>query len=44
MGRNNKLVNGSYLIWHGGVFPLLQGVRLDYLVQTLILWQPCRGR
>lgn len=33
MGRTNKLVDGCYSFWQGGVFPLLQKLMPDYLAQ-----------
>lgn len=38
MGRTNKLVDGCYSFWQGGLFPLLQKLMPDYLAQTSI---PC---
>lgn len=38
MGRTNKLVDGCYSFWQGGLFPLLQKVMPDYLAQTGV---PC---
>ena len=36
MGRTNKLVDGCYSFWQGGLFPLLQRVWPEYLAQTQI--------
>ena len=36
MGRTNKLVDGCYSFWQGGLFPLLQRLWPDYLAQTCI--------
>ena len=36
MGRTNKLVDGCYSFWQGGLFPLLQRLWPDYLAQTRI--------
>ena len=36
MGRTNKLVDGCYSFWQGGLFPLLQRLWPDYLTQTRI--------
>ena len=36
MGRTDKLVDGCYSFWQGGIFPLLQRVWPDYLAQTQI--------
>lgn len=33
MGRTNKLVDGCYSFWQGGLFPLLQRVWPQYLQQ-----------
>lgn len=33
MGRTNKLVDGCYSFWQGGIFPLLQKLMPDYLAQ-----------
>lgn len=40
MGRTNKLVDGCYSFWQGGVFPLLQKLMPDYLAQTSIPFMP----
>ena len=40
MGRTNKLVDGCYSFWQGGLFPLLQHVWPDYLAQTRIPGAP----
>ncbi|BDA44635.1 probable protein farnesyltransferase subunit beta [Coccomyxa sp. Obi] len=34
MGRTNKLVDGCYSFWQGGLFPLLQRVWPQYLLQS----------
>lgn len=34
MGRTNKLVDGCYSFWQGGLFPLLQRVWPQYLQQS----------
>ena len=48
MGRTNKLVDGCYSFWQGGIFPLLQQLWPEYLAQTRIpgkLWiQACSGQ
>lgn len=36
MGRTNKLVDGCYSFWQGGIFPLLQQLMPDYLAQCSI--------
>ena len=36
MGRTNKLVDGCYSFWQGGLFPLLQRLWPEYLAQTKI--------
>lgn len=36
MGRTNKLVDGCYSFWQGGIFPLLTMLMPDYLAQTRI--------
>ena len=36
MGRTDKLVDGCYSFWQGGIFPLLQRVWPEYLAQTQI--------
>ena len=40
MGRTNKLVDGCYSFWQGGVFPLLQQLMPDYLAQCSIPVNP----
>ena len=40
MGRTNKLVDGCYSFWQGGLFPLLQRLWPDYLAQTRIPGAP----
>ena len=40
MGRTNKLVDGCYSFWQGGLFPLLQQLMPDYLAQTNIPFMP----
>lgn len=40
MGRTNKLVDGCYSFWQGGVFPLLQQLMPDYLAQCGIPHTP----
>ena len=40
MGRTNKLVDGCYSFWQGGVFPLLQKLMPDYLAQCSIPHTP----
>lgn len=40
MGRTNKLVDGCYSFWQGGVFPLLQKLMPDYLAQCGIPHTP----
>ncbi len=40
MGRTNKLVDGCYSFWQGGLFPLLQKLMPDYLAQTSIPFMP----
>lgn len=40
MGRTNKLVDGCYSFWQGGLFPLLQTLLPDYLAQTSIPFMP----
>lgn len=36
MGRTNKLVDGCYSFWQGGLFLLLQRLWPEYLAQTKI--------
>ncbi len=36
MGRTNKLVDGCYSFWQGGIFPLLQRLWPEYLAQTRV--------
>lgn len=36
MGRTNKLVDGCYSFWQGGIFPLLQQLTPDYLAQCSV--------
>lgn len=40
MGRTNKLVDGCYSFWQGGIFPLLRVLMPDYLAQTHIPTMP----
>ena len=40
MGRTNKLVDGCYSFWQGGIFPLLQRLWPEYLAQTKIPGKP----
>ena len=40
MGRTNKLVDGCYSFWQGGIFPLLRMLMPDYLAQTHIPTMP----
>ena len=40
MGRTNKLVDGCYSFWQGGIFPLLQKLMPDYLAQCGIPHTP----
>ena len=40
MGRTNKLVDGCYSFWQGGLFPLLQTLMPDYLAQTSVPFMP----
>ncbi|KAL3157921.1 hypothetical protein ABBQ32_012325 [Trebouxia sp. C0010 RCD-2024] len=40
MGRTNKLVDGCYSFWQGGLFPLLQKLMPDFLAQTSIPLMP----
>ncbi len=40
MGRTNKLVDGCYSFWQGGIFPLLQQLMPEYLAQCSILRMP----
>lgn len=40
MGRTNKLVDGCYSFWQGGLFPLLQTLMPDHLSQTSIPFMP----
>jgi len=40
MGRTNKLVDGCYSFWQGGIFPLLQKLMPDYLAQCSIPHTP----
>ena len=40
MGRTNKLVDGCYSFWQGGIFPLLQKLKPDYLAQCCIPHTP----
>ena len=40
MGRTNKLVDGCYSFWQGGIFPLLQKLMPDYLAQCSIPHMP----
>ena len=42
MGRTNKLVDGCYSFWQGGLFPLLQRLGPQYLAQTSIPRNPPR--
>jgi protein farnesyltransferase subunit beta len=35
-GRTNKLVDGCYSFWQGGVFPLLQRLGPEHLRQTRV--------
>ena len=40
MGRTNKLVDGCYSFWQGGIFPLLQRLWPEYLAQTKVPGKP----
>ncbi len=40
MGRTNKLVDGCYSFWQGGIFPLLQKLMPEYLAQCGIPHTP----
>ena len=42
MGRTNKLVDGCYSFWQGGIFPLLQRLYPAHLVQTRVPRGPPR--
>jgi hypothetical protein len=40
-GRTNKLVDGCYSFWQGGLFPLLQRVAPDALRQATLVCVCC---
>lgn len=42
MGRTNKLVDGCYSFWQGGIFPLLQRLNPAHLAQTRVPRGPPR--